>query len=203
MAISMTEPSYRLLLAHGAGAGAESPFMQQMKGLYAAVGIDAVLFNFPYWLKALQQQRRRPPDRMPVLLDSFREQFAAIPRDLPIFIGGKSMGGRVATLLMDELQTPAVVLGYPFHPLGKPGTLRIGHLQTLTQPLLIIQGARDAFGTQNEINGYSLPSSTLSMAFLEDGDHSLKPRKSSGFTLLDHQQRAVTLTLEFFKRCNA
>ncbi|MGO4839973.1 alpha/beta family hydrolase, partial [Rhizobiaceae sp. 2RAB30] len=109
----------------------------------------------------------------------------------PLIIGGKSMGGRVASMVADELHATGRIagllcLGYPFHPPAKPEQLRTKHLADLRTPTLIGQGSRDEFGTRDEVAGYKL-SDSIEILWLEDGDHDLKPRKAvSGFTAADH-----------------
>jgi predicted alpha/beta-hydrolase family hydrolase len=114
-----------------------------------------------------------------------------------VAIGGKSMGGRMASMVADELQVRALVcLGYPFHPPGRPQQLRTEHLQSLRTPTLILQGTRDQFGTREEIAEYDL-SKAIRVEFLPDGDHSFKPRKSSGVTEMSNIEHAVALMEEF------
>ena len=124
-------------------------------------------------------------------------EYLAAVRDLkasgPLVIGGKSMGGRIASMVADDLYRSGQIagllcLGYPFHPMGKPTQLRTAHLSAIETPTLICQGTRDAFGTREEVAGYSL-SPEIDIFWLEDGDHDLKPRKSlSGFSAADHMQ---------------
>jgi predicted alpha/beta-hydrolase family hydrolase len=110
-----------------------------------------------------------------------------------LIIGGKSMGGRVASMSADELRAAGkiaglVCLGYPFHPMGTPAQLRTKHLEKMTCPALIVQGTRDIMGTRDEVSGYKL-SQDIEILWLEDGDHDLKPRKAvSGFTAAGHMQ---------------
>ena len=109
----------------------------------------------------------------------------------PLVIGGKSMGGRVASMIADQLHASGRIagllcLGYPFHPIGKPDQLRTAHLVEMRTPTLIVQGTRDLFGTREEVANYKL-SKAIEIFWLEDGDHDLKPRKTvSGFTAADH-----------------
>ena len=130
--------------------------------------------------------RRAGPDRLPKLLDAFRDQVALEDDARPLILGGKSMGGRVASLLLDALAAPGPVrgglcLGYPFHPPGKPQQLRTEHLLTLQTPALILQGERDPFGRREEVEGYAL-APRLQIAWLPHGDHSFTPTRSSGLT---------------------
>jgi predicted alpha/beta-hydrolase family hydrolase len=122
-----------------------------------------------------------PPDREPVLRETWLRVIESVKAN-SVFIGGKSMGGRIASLVADEAGVAGLVcLGYPFHPTGKPEQLRVEHLKTIKTPTLIVQGERDPFGTREEVASYKL-SKNVRVHWLRDGDHSLKPRKSSGRT---------------------
>ena len=194
-----------LLLAHGAGAPMDSPFLQTMASGLAALGWRVVRFEFPYMAKARQSGQRRAPDRQPVLLQSWRDQVAAAASQGPLFLGGKSMGGRMASLVLEEQAQAAAVLGclclgYPFHPPGKPESLRIAHLQTLTQPLLVVQGERDSFGRRAEVEGYGL-SSAVQVHWIPDGDHSFKPTKRSGLSESANLQEAIAAADQFMASC--
>lgn len=174
----------RVLLAHGAGAGMDSPFMATMADGLAEQGWQVLRFEFPYMQRQRSSGKKRPPDKAEVLLDSFRDQVKALAQDKPLVIGGKSMGGRIASVLADALFDEqrilaCICLGYPFHPLGKPERLRTDHLAELRTPTLVVQGERDAMGRQDEVITYNL-SEQLELAWMPDGDHSFKPRKSSG-----------------------
>ena len=178
-----------LLLAHGAGAPMDSPFMAAIAAGLAQRGLRVVRFEFPYMARSRETGRQHGPDRMPVLQESFREQVqlerAACPEQ-PLVIGGKSMGGRVASLLVDDLAAShgvrgCLCLGYPFHPPGKPQTLRTEHLAGLQTPTLIVQGERDTFGKRPEVEGYSL-SPQVHLQWIPSGDHSFKPTRSSGLS---------------------
>jgi predicted alpha/beta-hydrolase family hydrolase len=123
---------------------------------------------------------KSPPDRLPVLLDTWRAVVAQLGDAPRLAIGGKSMGGRIASMLADELGVAAVVcLGYPFHPPERPDQLRTAHLKELETRCLIVQGTRDEFGTREEVESYPL-SRRISVCWIEDGDHSLKPRRKAG-----------------------
>lgn len=183
-----------LLLAHGAGAGMEHEWMVTMAGALAERGLRVVRFEFPY-MHARREGRRPGPDRMPKLLNCYREVFDA--QDGPTFLCGKSMGGRAATMLAGDVDCAGVIaFGYPFHPPGKPENLRTAHLETLRTPTLIVQGERDTFGGRDEVATYAL-SDQVQLCWLEDGDHSLKPRKKSGHTLEGHLQRAADAAAQF------
>ena len=114
-----------------------------------------------------------------------------------LVIGGKSMGGRIASMVADRAGVKGLVcLGYPFHPAGRPGTLRVAHLEKLATRSLIVQGTRDTLGSREEIAGYTL-SSSIRLLYLDDGDHSFKPRKSSGRTYEQNFTQAVEAIAEF------
>ena len=180
-----------VLLAHGAGAPMDSPFMAAMASGLAAQGWRVVRFEFAYMARQRLSGRKAAPDRLPKLQEVFRQQVALEAAQGPVIIGGKSMGGRVASLLLDELQVlGGICLGYPFHPLGKPEQLRTEHLRELTTPTLILQGERDGFGHRSEVESYEL-SAAVSLQWLADGDHSFKPRKSSGVSEAQNWQQAV------------
>ncbi|WP_226702386.1 alpha/beta fold hydrolase [Microbulbifer elongatus] len=200
------EPSAWFLFAHGAGAPMDSDFMQAQAELLAAQGVGVVRFEFPYMEERRESGKRRPPNKMEVLLASFQAQIERAGEELsaaPLFIGGKSMGGRVASMLAQEnfeqgRVAGAVCLGYPFHPPGKPEKLRTEHLVPLTCPTLIVQGTRDKLGNREEVAGYPL-ASAIELCWLEDGDHDFKPRKASGFSQQQHWQAAADRAAEFMR----
>ena len=168
-----------LVLGHGAGAGQRSTFMVQFARAISALGVDVVTFNFPY-----MEQRRRIPDRAPVLEACYRSVIASVHAQLgapkrALFIGGKSMGGRIATqVAAADLTLPIeglVLLGYPLHPPGRPTERRDKHLPAVGRPMLFVQGSRDAFGTPAELEpiiGAIRPSASIHV--VAGGDHSLK-----------------------------
>ena len=178
------EAPLRLLLAHGAGAPMDSPFMAAMATGLAARGWQVLRFEFPYMAKRRLSGRGSAPDRLPKLQEAFREQLALAGAGAPLLIGGKSMGGRIASLLVDELAAAAgvrgcICLGYPFHPPGKPQQLRTEHLAGLATPTLILQGERDSFGKRTEVETYAL-ATAIQLEWINAGDHSFKPTVSSG-----------------------
>jgi len=192
---------WTLLLAHGAGQGMDAEFMATMAQQLGAAGMRVVRFDFPYMQRAKAEGRRRPPDRSPVLLDALRtvidELVAQGVSRQRLLIGGKSMGGRMASLVADEQQVAGLVcLGYPFHPPGKPDKLRTEHLATIRTPTLICQGERDPFGSRAEVAGYDL-SDAITLAWLPDGEHSFKPRKAAGVSQADNLEKAVRLIMDF------
>jgi uncharacterized protein len=189
-----------LVLAHGAGAPMDSPFMNAVAAGIAKNGFRVLRFEFPYMRSRRDEGRKKPPDRGPVLEAAWRDairEAAGKKGPASVAIGGKSMGGRIASMVADESGVAGLVcLGYPFHPPGQPDKLRVAHLEHLTTPSLIVQGQRDAFGTQDEISRYPL-SRKIRIRFLPDGDHSFKPRASSGRTEKQNLDEAVALVSGF------
>ncbi len=170
-----------LAFAHGAGAPMDSPFMNRIAEGVAAAGWRVARFEFPYMAARRATGAKRPPDRAAALLETWRSVIADLGADT-LVIGGKSLGGRMASLVADEAGVRGLVcLGYPFHPPGRPEKLRTAHLETLATPALILQGERDPFGRADEVPGYGLPDA-ITVEWLPDGDHSFKPRKASGHT---------------------
>lgn len=166
-----------LLLAHGAGAAMDSPAMQAIALALAAEGLRVARFEFGY-MAGRREGRRGAPPRAETLTGEYRAAVAALPPAGKLVIGGKSMGGRVASMVADDVAPAGLLcLGYPFHPPGKPGQLRTAHLAALRTPTLICQGSRDPFGTAEEVATYTL-SPAIEVAWVEDGDHDLRPRKS-------------------------
>lgn len=185
-----------LILAHGAGAGADAPVLESIASGVGAAGIAVWRFEFPYMQRIRAEGKRRPPDRMPVLADALREVVNGHAADR-LVIGGRSMGGRVASMLADELGADGLIcLGYPFHPPAKPDRPRTAHLKDLATPTVIFQGTRDPFGDRKDVDSYDL-SPAIRLVWLEDGDHGFKPRKASGFTLDQHLQTVIDETVAF------
>ncbi|MDJ0948284.1 MAG: dienelactone hydrolase family protein [Alphaproteobacteria bacterium] len=183
-------------LAHGAGAPMDSDWMDAVATVLAARGLRVARFEFPYMARRRADGKRRPPDRQPVLLDCWRAVVAALGADR-LVIGGKSMGGRMASLVADETGVRGLVcLGYPFHPPGKPEKTRTEHLETLRTPTLILQGERDPFGGREEVSGYRL-SAAIRLYWLADGDHGFKPRKASGRTEAQNLEEAAAAVADF------
>jgi hypothetical protein len=157
-----------------------TPFMDAVAAGLGAGGIGVVRFEFPYMRERSASGRKRGPDRAPVLRESWIEVVTALGDPRTLIIGGKSMGGRIASMLADELGVAGLVcLGYPFHPPDKPQALRTAHLAALRTRTLIVQGTRDTMGTREDVAGYAL-SPAIELFWIEDGDHSLKPRRRSG-----------------------
>ena len=176
----------------------DSAFMSSMAELLCAYGLEVVRFEFPYMAERRQTGKRRPPNPMPQILQSLGDQvlkWSAVDQ-LPLFVAGKSMGGRAAAMLSQSQVVAAVAFGYPLHPAGKPEKCRLEPLQSRTCPLLIVQGDRDQLGNRAEFESLSLDSS-ISIHWLADGDHDLKPRVKSGFTHSQHLQAAAQHVAEF------
>lgn len=185
-----------LILAHGAGASMDSDFMNAFAMGLATQGIRVVRFEFPYMAQMRETGKSRPPDREPVLRETWHSVIQSV-KSKHLFIGGKSMGGRIASLVADEAEVAGLVcLGYPFHPTGKPKQLRVEHLQSIHAPTLILQGERDPFGTREEVAKYKL-SKQVRVHWLTDGDHSFKPRKSSGRTVEENWDEAINAIASF------
>jgi predicted alpha/beta-hydrolase family hydrolase len=172
-----------ILLAHGAGAPMDSVSMNATAKAFSEAGFRVARFEFGYMAARRTEDGRKPPPRAESVVP---EYIAAVddlgPTNGPLLIGGKSMGGRVASMAADKLFAAGriaglVCLGYPFHPPAKPDQLRTKHLVGLKVPALIVQGTRDEFGVPDEVKTYEL-SDKIAVHWVEDGDHDLKPRKS-------------------------
>ena len=180
-----------ILLAHGAGAPMDSTSMTAATAALVAAGFRVARFEFGYMATRRTSDGRKPPPKAEKLIPEYMAAVARLGATGPLIIGGKSMGGRVASMVADDLLSQGAIagllcLGYPFHPPGKPGNLRTQHLAELKTPTLICQGTRDEFGTREEVAGYAL-SASIRVLWLEDGDHDLKPRKTlSGFSAAGH-----------------
>jgi len=195
------------VFAHGAGAPANSDFMESMAKGLALQGIRVARFNFPYMQQRLDNGTRRPPERAPKLIAQYQQLIASIEQ--PMVIGGKSMGGRMASLVAsdpttDELSVNSKIrgiacLGFPFHPANKPESLRTEHFPLIKQAIFIAQGERDKLGSKEEVARYGLPDN-IEWLWLADGDHDLKPRVKSGFTHQVHLQTTIINMAEFIKK---
>jgi predicted alpha/beta-hydrolase family hydrolase len=192
-------PIARFLCAHGAGGGMQTAFLTHMAALLAERGIATHRFAFAYMARH-EAGPRRPP-RAEHLIDEYRAAAAAMPAGAPLLIGGKSMGGRVASLVADELYACGriaglVCLGYPFHPPNKPEQLRTRHLLQLACPALIVQGERDPFGTRAEVEALRL-SPSIRIAWMRDGDHDLRARRVHKLRHLDSLAAAADAVAAF------
>ena len=188
-----------LVLAHGAGAPMDAPFMNTIARGVAGRGVRVVRFEFPYMAAQRLSGKRGAPDREPVLLQSWRGVVEKLGNPAATVVGGKSLGGRIASMVADELSAAGLVcLGYPFHPPGDPSRARVKHLAALRTPALILQGTRDSFGRPEEVAGYSL-SPKIHVAWVEDGDHSFKPRVRSGRTEAQNLAYAISQVRAFIE----
>jgi len=193
------DAKWTVALAHGAGAAMDTPFITHFAVGLAERGYRAIRFEFPYmaslrtpYMASFRTTgKRKPPDREPVLREAWLKVVAELGPER-LVIGGKSMGGRIASLIADEAGVAGLIcLGYPFHPVGKPDQLRVQHLQMIKTPTLILQGERDPFGNREEVAGYKL-SPAVQLKWLSNGEHSFKPRKSSGTTEQENLELALT-----------
>jgi predicted alpha/beta-hydrolase family hydrolase len=194
---------WHLILGHGAGQGMRSAFMDSIARAVGQPEIRVIRFQFPYMALAERTGTRRPPDRQAVLLDAWRRAIdcatAGGVRRERLLIGGKSLGGRMASLIADEQGAAGLVcLGYPFHPPGKPDRPRIEHLQALRAPTLICQGTRDPFGDAREVGAYPL-SPAIRFAWIDDGEHSFKPRRQSGLSWEANLAAAAAAVVDFVR----
>jgi predicted alpha/beta-hydrolase family hydrolase len=190
-----------IALAHGAGAPMDSPFMDVFAERLGDNGFRIARFEFPYMTERRITGKRKPPNRAPVLIDTWNAVIEHFGTER-LIVGGKSMGGRMASMVTAERESSGtaplglVCLGYPFHPSGKPEKLRVDHLKEITTPTLICQGTRDSLGTREEVSSYDLPSA-LKIHWLEDGDHGFKPRKKSGLTEDQNWQNSIQAITDF------
>ena len=195
-----------ILLAHGAGAPMDSASMNAVAKALAAQGFRVARFEFGYMAGRRTEAGKKPPPKAETVMP----EYVAAVEDLgatngPLIIGGKSMGGRVASMVADSLHEAGRIagllcLGYPFHPPGRPQQLRTAHLLELRTPALICQGTRDEFGDRYEVGEYGL-SDAIEVKWLEDGDHDLKPRKAvSGFSTADHLKTVAETVEEWVAR---
>jgi predicted alpha/beta-hydrolase family hydrolase len=201
----------QVIFAHGAGANMSHEFMSEISLLLNESGINVVRFNFPFMDKRALTGIKYPPDRMPKLLLCYEEVIEHVATllentELPLFIGGKSMGSRVAVSIVADPEllpthllnkvSGVFCLGYPFHPAKKQEKLRLEPLFGTNKAVLIVQGDRDTLGNKSEIISYEL-AEHCQCVFLDDGDHSLKPRVKSGFTYQAHMNSAVEAIVQF------
>ena len=199
------EPFAHILLAHGAMAPMDSPFLETISKELSARGLCVHRFEFSYMAGRRTGGKKRPPPRAENLVEEYH---AAIDQVIlgdtnarPLIIGGKSLGGRVASMIADDAFAAGkisgvVCLGYPFHPPKKPDQLRTAHLECLTCPALILQGERDPFGTPAEIESYAIDPKVC-LHWIGDGDHDFGPRGRSGFTKRGNMEAAAEAIREF------
>jgi uncharacterized protein len=195
----------RLLLAHGAGAPMDSAFLETFVAMLTARAVATTRFEFQYMAARRVSPKKKPPPKAETLVQEYASAVELVAGRLPLgqrlYIGGKSMGGRVASLIAGELHARNVIaglvcLGYPFHPPKMPEKLRTSHLAGMKCPTLIIQGERDPFGTRDEVEALGLPVS-IHMHWSPDGDHDLGPRGASGFTRRGNLEAAADAVAGF------
>ncbi len=204
-----TDAFARILLAHGAGAPMDSPFMTVMSALLNERGLAVSRFEFAYMAARRTGGKKRPPPKSELVAPEYIAAVEALRATMPagqrLVISGKSMGGRVASLVADTLReedriSGLVCLGYPFHPPARPENLRTSHLASLVTPALIVQGERDPFGTRAEVEaladaGQLAP--TISYHWAIDGDHDLGPRGGRGVTRKQNLAACADAVAEF------
>lgn len=163
----------------------------------AASGVRVIRFEFPYMQRRRDAGKRGAPDPPQVLTQSFRDTIDQVGGAKRLVIGGKSLGGRIASMVADDARVLGLVcLGYPFHPPGRPEKTRTKHLEDLQTPTIILQGTRDTFGAPDDVRRYKL-SPSIRIEWLEDGDHSFKPRARSGRSEADNIRMAIDLVANF------
>jgi hypothetical protein len=188
-----------IALAHGAGAPADSPFLEAVAKGLAGAGLRVARFEFPYMRERRAGLRRGAPDREPVLRRAWLERIESLGGGPRLVIGGKSLGGRIAAAVADGAGARGVVcLGFPFHPPRQPERLRADALRAMRTPTLIVQGTRDPFGTRAEVAGYGL-SPAVRVHWIEHGDHSLAPRRSAGRSAAEALAEAILVVANFVR----
>lgn len=196
-------PEAVIILAHGAGAPADSPFMQMLSEFLQQYGLPNVRFEFPYMQKRRVDGKKRPPDRQPVLLEFFSAVVDQVRQDLGddcrILVGGKSMGGRMASILASRRDgiDGVVCYGYPFHPPGKPDRWRTEHFPDIRCPVSIFQGTRDPFGKPQELAEHRAVSGAVNLHWLDGGDHDFRPLARQPRSQQDLVAEAAVKTREF------
>nr|WP_300999880.1 alpha/beta family hydrolase [Halomonas sp.] len=191
----------RLLIAHGAGAGQHSCYMRHLRDALAAQGVQTLAIEFAYMQRMQREAKRIPPPRIDRLVEELSQwcDILTRPEGGTLWLGGKSMGGRAASLLAARDRVAGLVLcGYPFHPPNQPEKLRLSHWPLIDCPTVVVQGSRDPFGTQDEVSGYGL-AERAHVHWLADGDHDWKPRRSSGRSQLDLIEEGAAVIAEFMQ----
>ncbi len=172
--------------------------MNRLTARLVAKNLRVIRLDFDYMAQAKRSGKNRPPSRVPKLVEEFRQ---LAEQEQVAFVGGKSLGGRVASLLATQMELKGwVAFGYPYHPPGQPDKLRTDHLGRCRCPGLICQGERDTFGKREEVEAMELPDE-LRLAWMTDGDHQFKPRKYSSATLDDNLEQAAREASHFI--CSA
>jgi len=198
-----------IVLAHGAGAPMDSDAMSALADALVTAGARVMRFEFPYMQKTREDGRRRPPDREPALLAAWEDAIIFAREKMPgipLFIGGKSMGGRMATRLLAsesgaEQVAGCLCFGYPFHPPGKLDRWRTDHFQDLSVPLWVAQGERDPFGKRAEVTAHLDGAGGPDIYWVPDADHDLKPARRSGLSWEGVLAEMASDALNFMARC--
>ncbi len=188
-----------IVLTHGAGANMHHEFMTAMAEGLVTSSTRVVRFNFPYMRANAIDGKRRPPDRAPKLIADYALQLSILKQQFQpkrVFLVGKSMGGRMSAILAESLAVDGVIcLGYPFIPLSG-GEPRLEPIEKCLAPLLVIQGERDKFGHKGLVETWAVMDK-VQLQWLIDGDHSFKPRKSSGTSLEANLEKAISVAQKF------
>ncbi|MEQ1653581.1 MAG: alpha/beta family hydrolase [Hyphomicrobium sp.] len=199
--------AHRIIIAHGAGAGITFSFLEAIATLIGERGIAVTRFEFAYMAARRDGGPKRPPPKAELLLREYVAMVESVtaraPKTQRLFIGGKSLGGRVASMIAEEQYQLAriaglVCLGYPFHAPGQPLKLRTSHLEQITCPTLIVQGTRDPFGRRDEVEALHL-APVVQLHWIGDGDHDFGPRGASGFTRKGNFADAADAVAAFIK----
>jgi uncharacterized protein len=202
--------AHRLIIAHGAGAGITFSFLEAITQLISGHDIAITRFEFAYMAARREGGKQRPPPKSEIVSAEYAAMIEAVtarrPKGQKLFIGGKSLGGRVASLVADTHFRDGsiaglVCLGYPFHPPNQLSNLRTAHLEKIACPTLIVQGTRDPFGSRAEVEGFSL-SPHIQFHWVGDGDHDFGPRGNSGFTRTANMSSAADAVATFLRAKN-
>ena len=187
-----------LVLTHGAGTSSSHPSMAELARLIGERGVRFARFDFPYMRRAAATGRRAwPPDDEDVLVGAWVEVLRELAPASRLVIGGRSLGGRVASILADAAEVAGLVcVSYPFHPPNHESPVRTAHLRVMETPTLIVQGERDPYGTREEVEQYQL-SPNIRLHWIPDGDHGLIPRKRSGLTEAGNLASAAAAIADF------
>ena len=189
---------HTLILAHGAGLPMDSDWLNTLSEKFNYLGVKVIRFNFPYMQQRVDSGKKMPPNKLPILIDCFNDIIDNTAGK--VFIGGKSMGGRIATMVANNNSVKGVIaFGYPFHPVGKPEKMRTEHLKQFKKPCLIIQGERDPFGKKDEWQGFSIDPN-IDLFPIKTANHDLKPLKSSGLNLDNALDLSVSKAIEFMDK---
>ncbi len=202
------DPVAHILMTHGASQPMTGRFFETLVPMLLSRGISVIRFEFAYMRQIRETGKRRPPPRIETMFPELYEAVESIRAEIgaksKLLIGGKSMGGRIASMMADDFHKGGkidgvVCLGYPFHPPKNPENLRTAHLAELSCPMLIMQGERDPFGTREDVAGYTL-SPSIELGWIGDGDHDFGPRGRSGFTRKGNIEVAADAIAAFARR---